>query len=109
MYCDSQREPAWQRPVTVTYAIQPAVLVAVFVRVFAALLLVLPAAPALAANTHATLVQPAATGEARAARQAVLKQRSTNVPATARKPGKTVGGARTPLPKTVVTKRILPK
>ena len=109
MYCHSQREPAAQRPSTVTRAAQRAVLVEVLVSVLAALLLALSAAPALAANTHPTLVQPAAAGQARAARQALLKQRTAAAPQSLRKPGKTVGGTSTPLPKTVMTKRILQK
>jgi hypothetical protein len=74
-----------------------------------ALLLASPAGRVLAANTHPTLVQPSSTGEAKAARQALLKQRALAVPRTAHRPGKTVGGTTTPPPKTIVTKRFLPK
>jgi hypothetical protein len=69
----------------------------------------LPAGAALAANPRATLVQPASTGNAKAARQRLLKERTTVVGLHQRHPGKTVGGSSTPLPKTVVTKRFLPK
>ena len=75
----------------------------------AGLLLGLPAAQLLAATTHPALVQPAASGEAKTARKAVLKQRTATVPGLVRHPGKTVGGTGTALPKTVMTKRTLPK
>jgi hypothetical protein len=104
MFGDSRHEPAARRA-TVSHPARPALLVAVL----AALVLALAAVQAFATNTHPTLVQPAATGQARAARQAVLKQRAATVPQSARKPGKTVGGTSTPHPKTITTKRNLPK
>jgi hypothetical protein len=73
------------------------------------LALALAPAPALAAPKHPTLVQPASTGQAKAARQALLKQHTLTVPRVAPKPGKTVGGTTTSPPKTIVTKRFLPK
>ena len=72
-------------------------------------LLMLPAGQALAAKPRATLVQPSSTGEARIARQAVLQQRAALIAQRKRRPGKTVGGTTTPLPTTIVTKRILPR
>jgi hypothetical protein len=74
-----------------------------------AVLLALSLGRAIAADTHATLVQPASTGQAKTTRQALLKQRTSVVGLHLRHPGKTVGGARTPAPKTIVTKRFLPK
>ena len=74
-----------------------------------ALLLALPLGGALAAQPQATLVQPSSSGQAKAARQALLKQRAVAVPLTHHHPGKTVGGTRTPPAKTIVTKRFLPK
>jgi hypothetical protein len=72
-------------------------------------LIMLPTGEAIAAKPRATLVQPSSTGEAKIARQAVLKQRAAVIAQRKPNPGKTVGGATTPLPKTIVTKRILPK
>jgi hypothetical protein len=74
-----------------------------------ALLLALPLGGVLAAQPQATLVQPSSSGQAKAARQALLKQRAVAVPLTHHHPGKTVGGTRTPPAKTIVTKRFLPK
>ena len=77
-----------------------------------ALVLALALAPALAAPKHPTLVQPvqpSSTGPAKTARQALLKQRTLTVPHVVPKPGKIVGGTTTPHPKTIVTKRFLPK
>jgi hypothetical protein len=77
-----------------------------------ALVLTLALAPALAAPKHPTLVkpvQPSSTGAAKTARQALLKERTKSVPRTVPKPGKIVGGTTTPPPKTIVTKRFLPK
>jgi hypothetical protein len=71
-------------------------------------LLAVPIGAALPANANATLVQPASTGKAKTARQALLKPRTNLVTVNKTHPGKTVGGARTPLPRTIVTKRILP-
>jgi hypothetical protein len=76
------------------------------------LVLALALAPALAAAKHPTLVkpvQPSSTGAAKTARQALLKQRTLSVPHVLPKPGKIVGGTTTPAPKTIVTKRFLPK
>jgi hypothetical protein len=73
-----------------------------------AVLLALPVGAALAANTHGTLVQPSSTGKAKTARQTLLKQRTNTVTLNKIHPGKMVGGSRTPLPRTIVTKRILP-
>ena len=78
----------------------------------AALVLTLALAPALAAPKHPTLVkpvQPSSTGAAKTARQALLKERTKTVPRVVPKPGKIVGGTTTPPPKTIVTKRFLPK
>jgi hypothetical protein len=77
-----------------------------------ALVLTLALGPALAAPKHPTLVkpvQPSSTGAAKTARQALLKQRTQSVPRVVPKPGKIVGGTTTPTPKTIVTKRFLPK
>jgi hypothetical protein len=74
-----------------------------------ALLLASPPGRVLAANKQPTLVQPSSTGEAKAARQALLKQHALDVPRTVPRPGKTVGGTTTRPPKTIVTKRFLPK
>jgi hypothetical protein len=73
-----------------------------------ALLLASPVGAAPAATTHGALLQPASTGKAKTTRQALLKQRSNTVALSKIHPGKTVGGAHTPLPRTIVTKRILP-
>jgi hypothetical protein len=76
------------------------------------LVLALALAPGMAAPKHPTLVQPvqpSSTGPAKTARQALLKQRTLSVPRTVPKPGKIVGGTTTPPPKTIVTKRFLPK
>jgi hypothetical protein len=76
------------------------------------LALALALAPALAAAKHPKLaqpVQPSSTGAAKTARQALVKQRTLTVPRTVPKPGKIVGGSTTRPPKTIVTKRFLPK
>jgi hypothetical protein len=73
------------------------------------LVLALALGPALAAPKHPTLVQPASTGQAKATRQALLKQRTLSIPRVVPKPGKIVAGTTTRPPKTVVTKRFLPK
>ena len=77
-----------------------------------AALLALPAGSALAANTlpgsHAKLVQPSSTGDAKAARQALVKQHMQTVATPVQHPGKIVGGNRLPHARTIVTKRILP-
>ena len=72
-------------------------------------LIMLPTGEAIAAKPRATLVQPSSTGEAKTARQAVLTERKTVVGVRKPHPGKTVGGTTTPPPKTIVTKRFLPK
>jgi hypothetical protein len=53
-------------------------------------------------------VQSAATGELKTSRQALLKQRTSLFAPNTHRPGKIVG-ATTPAPKTIVTKRFLPK
>jgi hypothetical protein len=87
-------------------------LVARALGIIPALALALALAPAMAAPKHPTVVQPvqpSSTGSAKTARQALLKQRTKTVPRTLPKPGKIVGGTTTPPPKTIVTKRFLPK
>jgi hypothetical protein len=74
-----------------------------------AVVLALPVGAALADNKHAALLQPSSTGKAKTARQTLLKQRTNTVTLSKLHPGKTVGGTHTPLPRTIVTKRILPK
>jgi hypothetical protein len=74
-----------------------------------ALVLALALGPALAAPKHPTLVQPSSTGPAKTARQALLKQRTLTLPRVVPKPGKVVGGSTTRPPRTIVTKRFLPK
>ncbi len=87
----------------------------------ASLLAVLLIAPcgheALAATNPSTLksttmlkppVQAAATGSLKTSRQALLKRRASVTGFTNRHPGKIVG-ATTLAPKTIVTKRFLPK
>ncbi len=54
-------------------------------------------------------VLPAASGKAKSTRQALLKQRTTVLSPTVRHAGKIVGGSIAPPPKTIVTRRILPK
>jgi hypothetical protein len=65
-----------------------------------------------AANTlpasHAKLVQPSSTGDAKIERRAVVKLHAQTVATPVQHPGKTVGGNRTPHARTIVTKRILP-
>jgi len=76
------------------------------------LVLAFALAPAVAAPKHPTLVQPvqpSSTGPAKTARRSLLKQRTLSVPRVVPKPGKIVGGTSTPPPKTIVTKRFLPK
>ena len=63
----------------------------------------------MAAQPHGTLVQPSSTGEAKSARQAVLRERTSVVGVRRARPGTTVGGSSTPRPETIVTKRNLPK
>ena len=89
--------------------------------------LALPLGRAMAANAPATVLQPvqpvqplkplkpvqpvlpAASGKAKTTRQALLKQRTTVLSPTVRHAGKIVGGSIAPPPKTIVTRRILPK
>jgi hypothetical protein len=73
-----------------------------------AALLALAPGRAIAANTHGTLVQPASTGHAKTARQSLLKQRTSVIAPSQRHPGKIVGGGRRQ-PRTIVTRRFLPK
>jgi hypothetical protein len=74
-----------------------------------ALWLAVPVGAAAADSKHATLVQPSSTGKAKTVRQTLLKQRTNTVTLSKIHPGKTVGSTHTPLPRTIVTKRILPK
>jgi hypothetical protein len=53
-------------------------------------------------------VQSAATGSLKTNRQALLKQRTSVISPLSRHPGKIVGSS-TQAPKTIVTKRFLPK
>jgi hypothetical protein len=53
-------------------------------------------------------VQSAATGSLKSSRQALLKQRTSVITPVTRHPGKIVGTS-TQAPKTIVTKRFLPK
>jgi hypothetical protein len=55
-----------------------------------------------------TPVQSAATGSLKSSRQALLKQRTSVISPTTRHPGKIVGTS-IQAPKTIVTKRFLPK
>jgi len=89
--------------------------------------LALPLGRAMAANAPATVLQsvqpvqplkplkpvqpvlPAASGKAKTTRQALLKQRTTVLNPTVRHAGKIVSGSTAPPPKTIVTRRILPK
>ena len=86
--------------------------------------LALPLGRTMAANAPATVLQPvqplkplkpvqpvlpAAGGKAKTTRQALLKQRTTVLSPTVRHAGKIVGGITAPPPKTIVTRRILPK
>ena len=77
--------------------------------------LALPLGRTMAANAPATVLQPvqpvlpAAGGKAKTTRQALLKQRTTVLSPTVRHTGKIVGGSTAPPPKTIVTRRILPK
>lgn len=66
-------------------------------------------ARAIAAGTQTKLVRPARNVQANAARQALLKQRAAVLGVAPHHTGKLVGGAGTPAPKTIVTKRFLPK
>lgn len=67
---------------------------------------------AMAVNKPTTVLKPpvqsAATGSLKTSRQALLKQRNSVITPITRHPGKIVG-ASTGAPKTIVTKRILPK
>ncbi|MGA2860597.1 MAG: hypothetical protein ABSF31_02250 [Steroidobacteraceae bacterium] len=89
--------------------------------------LALPLGRTMAANAPATVLQPvqpvqplkplkpiqpvlpAASGKAKTTRQALLKQRTTVLNPTVRHAGKIVSGSTAPPPKTIVTRRILPK
>jgi hypothetical protein len=81
--------------------------------VLLSVLLIIPfGAGALAATKPTTVLKPpvqsAATGNLKTSRQALLKQRTSLFSPNTRHPGKIVG-ASTPAPKTIVTKRFLPK
>ena len=56
-----------------------------------------------------TLVQSASSGQAKTARQALLKQHTLNISRTTPHPGKIVGTAARPPSKTIVTKRFITK
>jgi hypothetical protein len=83
-----------------------------------AALLIVPSSQEAQAATKATTVKPptllkapvqsAATGSLKTSRQALLKQRTSVISPTTRHPGKIVGTS-TQAPKTIVTKRFLPK
>ncbi len=83
-----------------------------------AALLIMPFGHEALAATKSTTVKPpttlkgpvqsAATGSLKTSRQALLKQRTSVISPTIRRPGKIVGTS-TQAPKTIVTKRFLPK
>jgi hypothetical protein len=67
---------------------------------------------AMAVNKPTTVLKPpvqsAATGNLKTTRQALLKQRTSLISPSTHRPGKIVGVTTRP-PKTIVTKRFLPK
>ena len=83
-----------------------------------AALLIVPFGHAALAATKSTTVRPAtmlkapvqsaSTGSLKTSRQALLKQRTSVITPTTRHPGRIVGSS-TQAPKTIVTKRFLPK
>ena len=73
-----------------------------------ALLVGSASSPAMAAHPPMILAQPSSTGAAKTARQKLVKQRMTALNTTPRHPGKIIG-ANTPPPRTIVTRRFLPK
>ena len=80
---------------------------------FAALLLAaglaLIPARTVAADAHAKMPRPALNVQANASRKTLLKERSAVLGLAPHHAGKLVGGHRAPPPKTIVTKRFLPK
>jgi hypothetical protein len=78
-----------------------------------ALGLALASGPAIAAKTtkptNPKLVTSASTGEAKTARQALVKQHNLTLSRSAAKPGKMIGTTARPASRTIVPKRILPK
>jgi len=54
------------------------------------------------------LVLPSSTGEAKTARQTVVKERTKALSTPVPHPGRIVGGSGRPAPRTIVTKRIYP-
>jgi len=78
-----------------------------------ALGLALASVPAFAAKTtkptKPLLVTSSSTGEAKTARQALVKQHNLTLSRSTAKPGKMVGTTARPMSKTIVPKRILPK
>jgi hypothetical protein len=74
-----------------------------------ALLVGSASSPAMAAHPPMILAQPSSTGAAKTARQKLVKQRMTALNTTPRHPGKIIGGGTTPPPRTIVTRRFLPK
>jgi hypothetical protein len=76
-----------------------------------ALLVGSASSPAMAATAHPPMIlaQPSSTGAAKTARQKLVKQRTTALNTTPRHPGKIIGGGTTPPPRTIVTRRFLPK
>jgi hypothetical protein len=100
MYPDQRQQPNARPPAPVLALLLAMLLMAPFGRA------------ALAANKPATLLKPpvqsAATGSLKTSRQALLKQRTSVIGLNTHRPGKIVG-ASTQAPKTIVTKRFLPK
>jgi hypothetical protein len=75
--------------------------------------LALASGPALAAKTtkptKPLLVTSSSTGEAKTARQALIKQHNLTLSRSTPKPGKMVGTTARPMSRTIAPKRILPK
>jgi hypothetical protein len=75
--------------------------------------LALASVPAIAAKTtkptKPTLVTSASTGEAKTARQSLVKQHNLAISRANVHPGKMVGTSARPPSRTIVPKRILPK
>jgi hypothetical protein len=78
-----------------------------------ALGLALASGPAVAAKTikptKPTLVTSASTGEAKTARQSLVKQHNLTLSRSTPKPGKMVGTTARPVARTILTKRNLTK
>jgi len=71
--------------------------------------LALAPARAVAADPHAKLPRPALNVQANASRKTLLNERSAALGVAPHHAGKLVGGNGTPPPRTIVTKRFLPK